>query len=204
MIAELRGTLRRSDPEALVVDVGGVGFRVFVPSSIHPQLPPLGSQVSLYTSLQVREDMLALYGFPTVDEYESFELLLTVSGIGPRVAMGILSATTPAALRRAILFDDLKALTQLPGVGKKTAQRLILELKEKLGSVEAVDLAEAPATGGGPAEVTAEAADYLLALGYSRPEATQAIEAARAAGAAGVEELVRQGLRRLAQGGPKR
>lgn len=210
MIAQLRGKLTWSGTDQVIVDVGGVGYRVFVPSSTRARLGAPGREVLLHTSLQVREDSMTLYGFTEPEEYQLFEILLTVSGIGPKVAIGILSAVSAAGFRRAVLFDDVASLTKLPGIGKKTAQRLVLELKEKLGASEA-EVAEAVAAGaevlsGAGGDVFTEAMEYLVVLGYNRTEAGEALVKVRAglgAGAAeqGVEDLVRQGLRVLAARG---
>jgi Holliday junction DNA helicase RuvA len=212
MIAHVRGLLALSASESVVIDVGGVGYRCLVPTSTRSRLPAAGQEVLLLTSMQVREDSMTLYGFLTQEEYDLFELLLRVDGIGPKVALGMLSATsTPESLRRAIAFEDLTALCRVPGIGKKTAQRIVLELKDKVGTIGPVpalgDAAMAEGAGdaaGATADSYRDALDALMQLGYSRPEAAQSLEKAKQE--AGdepeprVETLVRLGLKHLFRG----
>ncbi len=207
MIAHVRGQLVASAPDSVVVDVGGVGYRCLVPASTRSRLPGAGHEVLLHTSMQVREDSMTLYGFLTQEEYSLFELLLTVDGIGPKVALGVLSATTPDSFRRAVAFEDITALCRVPGIGKKTAQRMVLELKEKVGNVGPVQ--PLGGTGALPAEAVPAAADAfmdaidaLISLGYARVEAAQAIDKARkeAGDAPKTETLVRLGLKHLYRG----
>jgi Holliday junction DNA helicase RuvA len=168
MIARLRGKLEGRGESYVIVHVGGIGFRVRVPTSLLDQLGDVGSPVDLFTHLHVRENELALYGFATEDELALFEQLLTVSGIGPRAALGILSALSPDTLRLAIAQGQVDVLTRVPGIGKKTAQRLVLDLKGKLDL--AALMAEAPALTPADAEVIAA----LTGLGYSVAEAQAA------------------------------
>lgn len=204
MIAHLRGTLAGGSADQVVVDVGGVGYRCLVPASTRTRLPGTGHEVRLFTSLQVREDSMTLYGFLDLDEYELFELLLRVDGIGPKVALGVLSAVTPDSFRRAVAFEDTAMLTRIPGIGKKTAQRIVIELKEKVGAGSA-DV-PAAATAGAPAgrapNPYAEAAEALVALGYSRMEAGEALQRIRPAAGdiAPVDQLVRLALKELFKG----
>ena len=207
MIAHVRGQLAAVTPDAAVVDVGGVGYRCLVPASTRSRLPAAGHDVLLHTSLQVREDSMTLYGFLTREEYELFELLLNVDGIGPKVALGVLSATTPESFRRAVAFEDITALCRVPGIGKKTAQRMVLELKDKVGAVgvETIPIGgstPAATAGTGRLSPVQEALEALLALGYSRTDAAQALEkAGREAGEEPrVETLVRLGLKHLYRG----
>jgi holliday junction DNA helicase RuvA len=170
-------------PDGVVLDVGGVGYLVQATQRALRKAQA-GEEVTLDTHLHVREDILQLYGFAEPAERELFELLLSVSGVGPKVALAILSSSTPADLRRAIALEDTTRFVAIPGIGKKTAQRVVLELKEKLGPVQA--LAE-------PSGQELVARDALLELGYSVPEAERAL--------AGTdpqlppEERVRQALR---------
>lgn len=201
MIAFLRGKLAWSGTDQAVIDVGGVGYRVYTPSSTRARLPEAGREAKIYTYLHVREDALTLYGFTSEDEYQLFELLLGVSGVGPKVALGILSGVTPEGFRRAVVFEDLATLTNIPGVGKKTAQRLILELKDKVGAIGPVPTEMIAATSPGlQGDAWSEALEALVSLGYSRVEAGQALEKNK--GAAGTdplpEQLVRLGLKALA------
>lgn len=208
MIAHVRGALYATGIDSVVVDVGGVGYRCLVPSSTRSRLPVSGQEVTLFTSMQVREDSMTLYGFLTHEEYDLFELLLRVEGIGPKVALGVLSATTPDLFRRSIAFEDITALCRIPGIGKKTAQRMVLELKEKIGSVGPADAKNtggavaAIALTGGESDPGMEALEALMALGYSRVDSAQALEKARkeAGEAPRTETLVRLGLKHLFRG----
>ena len=204
MIAHLRGELVTATADSVVIDVAGVGYRCLVPSSTRSRLPALGSVVQLYTSLQVREDALTLYGFLTPAEYDLFTLLLRVDGIGPKAALAVLSTTDPESFRRAVAFEDIAALCRVPGIGKKTAQRLVLELKEKVGTLGAAPWAtgDVPAAAQPAGDVWSEAAEALCALGYSRSEAVEALARARseAGDAPTVETLVRLGLKQLYRG----
>lgn len=208
MIAHLRGAVAGLGPDHAVIDVGGVGYRCQVPAATRSRLS-VGQEVLLHTSMQVREDSMTLYGFSSNDEFELFELLLRVESIGPKVALGVLSATTPESFRRAIAFEDVTSLCRIPGVGKKTAQRMVLELKEKVGALiglrqtgdGGVGLTVSAPVSGEP-DPSMEALEALLALGYSRLEAAQALEKARqeAGDAPRTELLVRLGLKYLFRG----
>lgn len=206
MIAHVRGALAATGTGWVVVDVGGVGYRCLVPSSTRSRLPATGQEVLLHTSLQVREDSMTLYGFLSAEEFGLFELLLRVEGIGPKVALGVLSATTPDLFRRYVALEDVTSLCRIPGIGKKTAQRIVLELKEKVGSAGP---SEGRATGVAAVALTAaepdagvEALEALMALGYSRVEAAQALEKAgkEAGESPRTEVLVRLGLKHLFRG----
>jgi holliday junction DNA helicase RuvA len=202
MIGSVAGTLVETYPDGALVDVNGVGYRVLAPASVLARLPGAGEKVRLHTHLHVREDALTLFGFTTAEERDVFEVLIGVNGIGPKGGLAVLSVYTPDALRRAILGEDLDALTLIPGVGKKTASRMILELKEKLGAGDA-DLAP---VAGSPAvrEALGEVRAALLQLGYTTTEAREAIERVAAAkatangnGAAGVEAMLKAALKEL-------
>jgi len=169
-------------PEGLVVDVGGVGYLVHAT----PSVLRLGEDVTVETYLHVREDALQLYGFATADERQLFVHLLSVNGVGPKVALAIVSGSTPAELRKAIALDDTKRFEAIPGIGKKTAQRVVLELKEKLAFA-----ADAPAAGG-----QLDARDALVELGYSLLDAERALESVDPE--LPVEERIRLALRRAA------
>jgi holliday junction DNA helicase RuvA len=184
MIARLRGRVAGRAGTGLIVDVNGVGYLVAATPSVHR----LGDgEITIEIHTVVREDALALYGFATSEERELFELLLGVSGVGPKVALAIVSGSTPAELRRAIARDDVKRFQAIPGIGLKTAQRVVLELKEKLPLVEAA--AEA---GGG--DLTAR--DALVELGWSLVDAERAL--ADVDSTLSVEEQVRAALRQAA------
>lgn len=209
MIAHVRGQLMAATADSVVLDVGGVGYRCLVPTSTRSRLPAHGSEVLLHTSFQVREDSMTLYGFLAAEEYDLFELLLKVEGIGPKVALSVLSATTPDSLRRALAFEDITALCRVPGIGKKTAQRMVLELKDKVGAmgVESIPLpggvtAAKAGAAAAPPDARMEALEALTALGYTRTDAAQAIEkAVREAGEhPKTETLVRLSLKHLYRG----
>jgi Holliday junction DNA helicase RuvA len=152
------------------VEVGGVGYRVLVPLSAVPALHP-GAPAFLFTHLHVREDAMVLYGFPTRDERDTFEVLIGATGVGPKLALAILSVHAPVALRRALADDDLDALVLVPGVGKRTAQRLLVELKSRL-DVPDRDLGAPVGVAGG---ARAEVRDALTGLGYSAEEVRDAL-----------------------------
>lgn len=193
MIGSLRGTVAERHPGGeVVLDVGGVGYRVLVPAGALVALVP-GEPATLCTHLHAREDAMVLYGFPTRDERDTFEVLLGASGVGPKLALAILSVHGPGSLRRALLEDDLDALTLVPGVGKRTAQRLVVDLKARLDLPEA-DLAEGP--GGGVAPARAEVREALTGLGYGTDEVRAVMGQLPDEGA--VEDLLREALRLLA------
>ncbi len=169
MIATLYGELRARGEDWALVEVGGVGFLVRVPASILEELGEVGERVRLYTHLLLRDDALTLYGFATPEQRELFELFLTVSGIGPKLALSLLSAVSAEALRLAIAREDVDALARVPGIGRKTAGRLILELKGR------VDLSRLGLPGAAPPPEQAELLDVLTGLGYTQAEARAAV-----------------------------
>ena len=192
MIGSVRGSvLERLASGEVLVEVGGVGYRVLVPLGAIPALTP-GSPAFLFTHLHVRDDALVLYGFPTREERDTFEVLLGAAGVGPKLALAVLSVHTPAALRRALLEDDLDALTMVPGVGKRTAARLLVDLKARL-DVPIIDLVDAE---GSPTNTRAEVREALTGLGYAPEEVRSVIGQLPDDGA--VEELLRDALKRLA------
>ena len=191
MIGSVRGTVvERTATGEVLVEVGGVGYRVHVPASALPTLHP-GDAAFLFTHLHVREDAMVLYGFPTRDERDTFEALIGTTGVGPKLALAMLSVHSPTALRRALLEDDLAALTLVPGVGKRTAQRLLVELKARL-EVPELDLTQ---TGGGPAP-RAEVRAALAGLGYGPDEVRDVVAQLPEGGT--VEDLLREALKLLA------
>lgn len=201
MIGQLRGRLVRKTPTQIILDVGGVGYRVFIPLSTYYQLPEDSGEVLLYTSTHLREDALHLYGFLTEREKALFDLLRSVSGIGPRLATNILSGITVEELTPAIFRGDLHRLSAVPGVGRKTAERIILELKEKVQPF--LEPEEAAAT---PAReemegVQSDVVSALVNLGYTQSHAAKAVtKAARAfGGAQDFEKLIKQALRVLSE-----
>lgn len=193
MIGSVRGSvLERSASGEVLVEVGGVGYRVLVPLGAVPTLEP-GGPAFLFTHLHVRDDAMVLYGFPTRDERDTFEVLIGANGVGPKLGLAILSIHPPAALRRALVDDDLEALTLVPGVGKRTAQRLLIELKARL---EVPDLDLADGAPPGPPTARAEVREALGGLGYGPDEIREVL--AQLADDAPVEELLREALRSLA------
>lgn len=196
MIAQLRGRLVRKEPHRVVVDVGGVGYQVFIPLSTFYKLPDVPGEVLLHTHTHVREDVIQLYGFHTLDEQALFELLQGVSGIGPRLATSILSGISVEELVPALSEGDLARLRAVPGVGKKLAERLAVELRDKVGTLHLA----APAPALAPAAEDRELDDVVSALvnlGCNRKEAARAAEDARRELGAGVgfEQLIKASLR---------
>lgn len=171
MIASVRGVLAAKGKGQIVVETGGLGLRLLVPAHLLDQLDP-GQEVSLVTHLHMRENEWTLYGFATVEELELFELLMTVPGVGPRVALNLMSNLPPEALRQAIAQGDLDSLSRVPGIGRKIAQRLVLDLRDKIGATTGV---AAPFLGLTAAE--AEVISGLTSLGYSVMEAEEAVRA---------------------------
>ena len=196
MIAMLRGRLHEKQATRLVLDVGGVGYDVQVPLSTFYQLPDPGAEVLLRIHTHVREDALALFGFLTVLEQQVFERLIGVSGIGPRLALAVLSGIDPVDLVRAVQAGDVGRLTLIPGVGKKTAERIGLELKDRLASLIPEAAATAPAAAGArEAALRTDLVSALLNLGYHRPLAEKAVEAAvQATSDAPFEQLLKRAL----------
>ena len=200
MIGLLRGRLLDKRPNQVILDVGGVGYLVAVPLSTFAALGELHGEVTLLIHTHVREDALALYGFLSAREKHLFELLLGASGVGPSLALKILSGMNVEELVPAIRTGDLARLTKIPGVGRKTAERMVVELRDKLDAV-AVE-AEKPAVAS-PAGVEADVASALINLGYDERTAEAAVkEAKKEAGAAGFEKLLRASL--TAVSAPKR
>ncbi|HUI07222.1 MAG TPA: Holliday junction branch migration protein RuvA [Verrucomicrobiae bacterium] len=197
MIAFLHGKLAEATPTHVVVDCGGVGYSVFIPLSSYDKLPPKGGDVKLLTHHHVipREGTQQLFGFATAEERDMFLLLIGVSGIGPKLAVNILSSASISTLRGAITSADAKTLSALRGIGKKTAERLVVELKDKLGAATPFETKGRAAT---PEEQKlTDAVLALVSLGYKQMDAHQAVLAAaeKAGPKAGVEELVRVALR---------
>jgi Holliday junction DNA helicase RuvA len=191
MIGRIHGKLLEKHPPQIVVDVQGIGYELNVPMSTFYQLPATGAEVALFTHLVVREDAHQLYGFAAESERAAFRQLLRISGIGARTALSVLSGLSVADLREAVSSQDTGRLTKIPGIGKKTAERLLLELRDKL---DAVSVASAGATDDGRA---GDVANALLALGYNDREATWAIKQLPAG--LNVAEGIRHALRLLSK-----
>jgi Holliday junction DNA helicase RuvA len=196
VIAYLRGRILDKQPNRIVVDVGGVGYDVFVPLSTFYGLAESGGSVELRIHTHVREDALLLYGFATELEQQLFERLISVSGIGPKVALAVLSGIEPPDLLRAIERADLARLTAIPGVGKKTSERIVLELKDRLPRAPLAAAGAPPA----PSSLKDDVLSALMNLGYHRPLAERAVDiAASASPDGGFEGTLRQALRELAK-----
>ncbi len=199
MITFLRGKLVGALPTQATIEVNGVGYEVLIPLSSFDKLPAPGAEVQILTHLAIREDAHVLYGFMTAAERDLFRLLIhTVSGIGPKIALNVLSGMNPVALRGAVANGDVKALSQISGVGKKTAERIVVELKDKMGAAGAWEASSAQRALSDADQKVNDAVLALMALGFKQPEAHDAIRASQAAlGAqASVEELVRASLKK--------
>jgi len=194
MIGRLRGILARKEPPALLVDVGGVGYELEAPMTTFYDLPAVGETVTLYTHLVVREDAHLLYGFAREAQRRLFRDLLKVNGVGPRVALAVLSGLADEEFVRAVNQEDVARLTQVPGIGRKTAERLIMEMRDKLPEAAP---AGAAAPGPAAADPVGEAVSALIALGYKPNEASRAVRAVPA-GDLSAEEIIRQALKGMA------
>lgn len=197
MIAQLTGRIARKEPQEAVIDVGGVGYRVTIPLSTFYRLGTDGDSITLRVHTHLREDTIALFGFATASEHDLFQKLITVANVGPKLAVNILSGIETDDLIQALRGSDLARLTRIPGVGRKTAERLVLELKDKMPRPGAAAAAGAPPDGGAEREDVLSA---LVHLGYSRAEAERAVErATREGGSHRFEDLLRQVLRSLSR-----
>lgn len=194
MIGSLAGTLVQKAPPALTLEVGGVGYELEAPMSTFYSLPAVGQPVRLLTHLVVREDAQLLYGFGTLDERQLFRSLLRVSGVGPRIALAILSGSTAEAFAGCVQAGDVAALTRIPGVGRKIAERLIVEMRDRLAAMAAAGLTAVAAS---PVGTAAEAFSALVALGYRPNEATRLLK--NADPAASTEEMIRGALQGAAR-----
>lgn len=201
MISYIKGELVELTENAIVLDHDGMGFLIMMPASILAKLPAIGSELKVHTYLYVKEDALDLYGFLTKDDLKVFRLLITVSGIGPKGALAILSAMSPDDLRFAVLAGDSKTISKAPGIGSKTAQKLIIELKDKL-KIE--DVLDGGADGGYEPQsdmgdtAAAEAVMALTALGYSSADATRAVRQVDGGADMDSEALLKAALKKLA------
>ena len=202
MYSYIRGILTDQDEETIVVEAAGVGYNIYTTAQTFQSFKTNGSEVKIYTYLQVREDAMTLFGFLTKDDLKVFKLLLGVNGIGPKGAIGILSVMTTDDLRFAVLADDAKAIAKAPGVGNKTAQRLILELKDKLSLEEAFEQKLAHTAQSEEAHTTSgmqnEAVQALVALGYSSSEALKAVSAVELTEQMDTEALLKAALKKMA------
>lgn len=201
MISYVRGELVAMEKSKIIVDVNGVGYGIFMPEASMGMLPQMGNEVKIHTYLNVREDAMQLFGFLTRDDLEIFKLLIGVSGIGPKGGLSILSKLTADDLRFAVLSGDAKAISAAPGIGKKTAEKVIIELKDKLDLEE---MLQGPSEQGtmvssvdtGANSVQSEAVQALVALGYGSTESLKAVKRVNLENAT-VEEVLKQALKHL-------
>ena len=191
MIHYLKGILKYKSPAFIIVEVGGVGYEINIPLSSFDLLPPEGKEIKINTYLHWRENGLTLYGFVTQEERDFFGLLISISKIGPKSALRIVSRISPSEFKRAIKKGDLATLTHVPGIGGKTAQRLILELKERIEEEEIVEP--------GKETITKDSLSALISLGYTRKEAEEALKEALRSTEEGVDlaGLIREALRHI-------
>ena len=203
MISYIRGTLAEKNEDSAVVEAHGVGYQIFVPVPVLSELPPLGESVKIYTYFSVREDGMSLFGFLSRQDLAMFKQLIGVNGIGPNSALGILSALRPDVLRMAVASGDAKTISRAPGVGPKTAQRIILDLKDKIRpeDVLAGGLEESlavPEEISGVGQAGKEAVEALTALGYSAAEAAGAVKKVKITEEMTAEDVLKGALRHLA------
>jgi Holliday junction DNA helicase RuvA len=190
MIGSVRGRIASKTPPQLMVDVGGLGYELEAPMSTFFHLPPVGEEVRLLTHLVVREDAHVLYAFATEAERKLFRSLIKVSGVGPKIALALLSGISVEAFARCVVNEDITALTRVPGIGRKTAERLIIEMRDRLAAAEATPGATPVAEVASP---ETEAYGALIALGYRPAEATRLLKAT-GPGTHSTEELIRRAL----------
>jgi len=196
VIGHLRGRLVRKAPPALIVDVNGVGYELEAPMSTFYRLPELGSEVELHTHLVVREDAQLLYGFATEDERRLFRDLLRVTGIGPKIGLALLSGIDVDTFMRCVEAEDTQALTRIPGIGRKTAERLLIEMRDRIRALGQLPAGGTASSAAGGARAEAYAA--LVALGYRPVEVNRLLQGVEQDGA-GTEELIRRALQAAAR-----
>lgn len=202
MIQFIRGTLASVEEDRVLVDVNGVGYGIFMPVRAMSMLPGTGREVKIHTYLSVKEDAMQLFGFLTKDDLNIFKMLIKVSGVGPKGALAVLSALSPDDFRFAVFSGDVKAISAAPGVGKRTAEKIILELKDKLNIEDSLERAAEPGISpdmetGAAGSVQSEAVQALVALGYGSTEALRAVKQADAEEGADVETVLKQALKNL-------
>jgi len=204
MIAFLKGEVADMTEGSVVLDVNGVGYEVLVPGQLLSMLDGIGQELKLYTYMQVREDAVVLFGFLTRDDLQMFKMLIGVNGVGPKAGLGILSVLGADDLRFAILADDAKKIAKTPGIGGKTAQKIILELKDKLDLEEAFekklasDQISPEAVAAAGSDVVQDAVQALVALGYGSTEALKAVRAVKPTEDMDVETVLKEALKRMA------
>lgn len=198
MYSYISGELIEITEETIVVDNHGIGYEIFVPKSILFQLPAVGSSVLIYTYLHIREDVMQLFGFRTKEELQLFRLLIGVTGIGPKGALSILGIMSASDLRFAILAEDAKAIAAAPGVGSKTAQRVIIDLRDKMDAITPAGLSAGDAATDQLASLKSDVIDAMTSLGYSASQALRAMEDMEITEEDAVEDVLRDVLRKMA------
>lgn len=198
MFAYIKGSLEQKSNNYVVIDVGGIGYKIFMATKAIEALGEIGEVVKVHTYYYVREDNISLYGFNTNEELRMFELLLQVSGIGAKSAIAMLSEISPSSFALAVISDDISQLVKIPGIGKKTAARIVLELKDKLKTEEAITKTEEAKLSITNEEETSEAIAALQVLGYTKREIEKALENVDTKNLQ-LEEIIKQGLKNLAR-----
>lgn len=201
MISYVRGELVAIEEDKVILDINGVGFGIYMPAQAMSMLPPLGEEIRLHTYMNVREDAMQLFGFLTKDDLKVFKLLIGVSGIGPKGGLSILSQLSPDDLRFAVMANDAKTISSAPGIGKKTAEKLIIELKDKLSIEDVLDKAveneTATTVTNAGNEIQAEAVQALVALGYGSTESMKAVKKVLLDENTTVEDVLKQALKNM-------
>ncbi len=198
MFAYIKGSLEQKSNNYVVIDVGGIGYKIFMATKAIEALGEIGEIVKVHTHYYVREDNISLYGFNTNEELRMFELLLQVSGIGAKSAIAMLSEISPSSFALAVISDDISQLVKIPGIGKKTAARIVLELKDKLKTEETITKTEEVKLSISNEEETSEAIAALQVLGYTKREIEKALENIDTKNLQ-LEEIIKQGLKNLAR-----
>lgn len=198
MYAYIKGTLEEKSIDSIVVETTGIGYKIYVSEHTMAKLGEIGEKVKIYTHYHVREDNISLYGFMSNEELKMFELLLQVSGIGAKTAIAMLSNITPSKFALAIISNDLKTLTKIPGIGNKSAQRMVLELKDKLKTQTAIEDDEEEATPNDNSESINEAGQALQILGYNKSEISKVFDKFDTHNLS-TEDLIKEALKRLAR-----
>ena len=201
MVSYVRGELVAIEEEKVIIDVNGVGFGIFMPAQSMNYLPQIGEEVRLHTYMNVREDAIQLFGFLTKDDLKVFKLVIGVSGIGPKGGLSILSQLSPDDLRFAVMANDSKAIAKAPGIGKKTAEKLIIELKDKLSIEDVLNKVSeteiTTVTSNASNEIQAEAVQALVALGYGNTESMKAVKKVQMDEDTTVEEVMKLALKNM-------
>lgn len=198
MYAYIKGTLEEKSTDSIVVETAGIGYKIYVSEHTMAKLGEIGEKVKIYTHYHVREDNISLYGFMSNEELKMFELLLQVSGIGAKTAIAMLSNITPSKFALAIISNDLKTLTKIPGIGNKSAQRMVLELKDKLKTQTAIEDDEEETTPNDNSESINEAGQALQILGYNKSEISKVFDKFDIHNLS-TEDLIKEALKRLAR-----